>query len=113
MSGPSTIHSLFVDSRKHAIIPTKPATRACASIAITKGSAFYTSSPKPTWIIDSNVTDHMTFDLNQVISCTPTTQLVVSNANGKTNSTTWTRNQIVRPSLVKLSQQVELVQRDR
>ncbi|KAI5356447.1 hypothetical protein L3X38_009342 [Prunus dulcis] len=86
MLGPPTIHSLIADSQKHAATPAEPATRVCASIATTKGSAFHTSSPKPTWIIDSGGTDHMTFDHDQVISRTPTTQSVVSNANGTPSS---------------------------
>ncbi|KAH0987315.1 hypothetical protein GBA52_014492 [Prunus armeniaca] len=101
------------------------ATQAHVSIATTKCSTFHMSSPKLEWIIDSDATDHMTFDPSQLISRKPSTQSVVSNANkiftGKTidcgarraNSTTWTGHRIVRPRLIKLSQQVELVLRGR
>ncbi|CAL8151979.1 unnamed protein product [Prunus armeniaca] len=134
MLGPFTILFLFADSQKHAVNPVEMATRAHVSIATTKCSTFYMSSPKPEWIINSDATDHTTFDHSQLISRKPSTQSVVSNANstlspvagediftGKTidcsarraNSTTWTGHWIVRPRLIKLSQQVELVLRGR
>ncbi|CAL2259551.1 unnamed protein product [Prunus armeniaca] len=81
MSKPPTIHFFLADSQKHAVTPTESATRTRASIATTKGFAFHTSSPKPTWIIDLGAMDHMAFDPNQHLSRKSTTPLVVSNAN--------------------------------
>ncbi|CAL2236964.1 unnamed protein product [Prunus armeniaca] len=77
MSGPPMILSLLPDSHKHAVNPTKLTTSA-----YTKGSTFHMSSPKPTWIIDSGVMDHMTFDSGQLISHKLSTQSVVFNTNG-------------------------------
>ncbi|KAI5343210.1 hypothetical protein L3X38_011086 [Prunus dulcis] len=129
MSVPPTILSFLANSQKYAVNSIEQATRARASIATTKGSASHTSSPKQTWIVDSGATNHLTFDDGQLITHKPSTQSVVSNANGtptiwtsswerrfvvvlgRTNSTTWTRHRIVRPRLVKLLQQVELVMR--
>ncbi|CAL8117244.1 unnamed protein product [Prunus armeniaca] len=82
MSNPPTILSLLADSQKHAVNPTEQDTRAHASIATTKGSAFHTSSPKHIWIIDSGATNHMTIDHGQLITHKPSMQSVVSNANG-------------------------------
>ncbi|CAL8991754.1 unnamed protein product, partial [Prunus brigantina] len=76
------ILSLLVDSQKHAVNHAEQATWACASIATTKGSAFHTSSPKHIWIIDSGATDDMTFHPNELITHKPSTQSLVSNANG-------------------------------
>ncbi|CAL9017947.1 unnamed protein product [Prunus brigantina] len=81
MLRPLTILFLLADPPKHVVNPAKPATQARASMATTKGSVFHTPSPKPEWIIDSGATDHTTFDPSQLISCKPSTQLVVSNAN--------------------------------
>ncbi|CAL8082211.1 unnamed protein product [Prunus armeniaca] len=82
MSGPPTILSLLVDSKKHAVNHAEQATRARASIATIKGSAFHTSSPKHTWIIDLSAMDDMTFYPDQLITHKPSTQSVVFNANG-------------------------------
>ncbi|KAI5346776.1 hypothetical protein L3X38_014655 [Prunus dulcis] len=81
MSGTPTILPLIADSQKHVVNPANPATRTRASIVTTKGSTFHTSSQKSTWIIDSGATDHMTFDLGQLISRKSSTPSVVSNAN--------------------------------
>ncbi|CAL2238038.1 unnamed protein product [Prunus armeniaca] len=86
MSEPFTIHSFLADSQKHAVTPIEPATRARASMSTTKGFAFHTSSPKPTWIINSGATDHMKFDPSQLISRKSTTPSVVSNANDTASS---------------------------
>ncbi|CAL2254949.1 unnamed protein product [Prunus armeniaca] len=74
MLGPSTILFLLVNSQKHEVNPAEMATRAHASIATTKGSAFHMSSPKLEWIIDSVATDHTAFDPSQLICCKPSTQ---------------------------------------
>ncbi|CAL2257244.1 unnamed protein product [Prunus armeniaca] len=96
------------------------ATQAHASITTTKGSAFDMLSPKLEWIIDSGATDHTTFDPSQLISRKPSTQSVTSSQGRRlitvldgANSTNWTGCWIVRPRLIKLSQQVELVLRGR
>ncbi|KAI5323982.1 hypothetical protein L3X38_033055 [Prunus dulcis] len=82
MSGTPTILPLIADSQKHAVNLADPATQTHAYIATTKGSTFHTSSQKSAWIIDSGATDHMTFDLGQLISRKSSTPSVVSNANG-------------------------------
>ncbi|CAL2267950.1 unnamed protein product [Prunus armeniaca] len=82
MSGTPIILPFIAYSHKHAVNPTNLATRTRASITTTKGSAFHTSSQKSAWIIDSGSTDHMTFNLGQLISRKSSTPSVVSNANG-------------------------------
>ncbi|CAL9004729.1 unnamed protein product [Prunus brigantina] len=86
LSEPLTIHSFLADSQKHAVTPIEPTTRARASTSTTEGSAFHTSSPKPTWIINSGATDHIKFDPSQLISRKSTTLSVVPNANGTASS---------------------------
>ncbi|XP_021802794.1 uncharacterized protein LOC110746875, partial [Prunus avium] len=80
MLGPPTILSFLADSQKHAVNPTDPTTRTRASITTTKCSVFHTSSKKSAWIIDSDATDHITFDHG--LSRKSSTSSVMSNANG-------------------------------
>ncbi|CAL9005201.1 unnamed protein product, partial [Prunus brigantina] len=60
-----------------------------ASVATsgTQGYVLHSSSKKHTWVIDTGATDHMTFDPGQIISHTPPSQSVVSNANGTPSPT--------------------------
>ncbi|CAL8997527.1 unnamed protein product [Prunus brigantina] len=65
-------------------------TSASASMATsgTTGYALNVSSTSPTsnvWIIDSGASDHMTCDSNKITSLSPSSQLVVSNANGSSS----------------------------
>ncbi|KAL0393487.1 UNVERIFIED_CONTAM: Retrovirus-related Pol polyprotein from transposon RE1 [Sesamum latifolium] len=59
-----------------------------ASVAVVEssntGKVFHTYVPtnNSTWIIDSGATDHMTFDTNHVKSFKPSSQQIVSTANG-------------------------------
>ncbi|KAI5328264.1 hypothetical protein L3X38_027661 [Prunus dulcis] len=46
------------------------------------GYVLHSSSKKHIWVIDIGATDHMTFDPGQITSHTPSSQLVVFNANG-------------------------------
>ncbi|KAI5324129.1 hypothetical protein L3X38_033202 [Prunus dulcis] len=46
------------------------------------GYVLHNSSKKHIWVIDTGATDHMTYDPGQLTSHTPSSQLVVSNANG-------------------------------
>ncbi|BFG37702.1 hypothetical protein CerSpe_239760 [Prunus speciosa] len=69
----------------HTSSVTDPAPApASASVATsgTQGYVLHSSSKKHTWVIDTGATDHMTFDPGQIISHTPFSQSVVSNANG-------------------------------
>ncbi|KAL0293025.1 UNVERIFIED_CONTAM: Retrovirus-related Pol polyprotein from transposon TNT 1-94 [Sesamum radiatum] len=59
-----------------------------ASVAVVEssntGKVFHTYAPtnNSAWIIDSGATDHMTFDTNHVKSLKPSSQQIVSTANG-------------------------------
>ncbi|KAL0342449.1 UNVERIFIED_CONTAM: hypothetical protein Scaly_1907500 [Sesamum calycinum] len=63
-----------------------------ASVAIIEssdtGKVFHTYSPtnNSAWIIDSNATDHMTFDNNHVKSLKPSSQHIGSTGNGNPSS---------------------------
>ena len=62
--------------------------KASALVAATDhGSKFlntFTPVINSAWIIDSGVTDHMTFDSRQVSTLRPSSQKIVSTANGNT-----------------------------
>ncbi|KAI5336631.1 hypothetical protein L3X38_015899 [Prunus dulcis] len=59
-------------------------TSSSSKIATTgsHGYVLHSSSKKHIWVIDTGATDHMTFDPGQLTSHTPSSQSVVSNANG-------------------------------
>ena len=73
-----------------AEIKTEPnvAEKAFALVAATDhGGKFlnsFTLVINSAWIIDSGATDHMTFDSRQVSSLRPSSQKIVSTANGNT-----------------------------
>ncbi|KAI5334394.1 hypothetical protein L3X38_024527 [Prunus dulcis] len=46
------------------------------------GYVLHCSSKKHIWVIDTGAIDHMTFDPGQLTSHTPSSQSMVSNANG-------------------------------
>ncbi|KAI5343223.1 hypothetical protein L3X38_011099 [Prunus dulcis] len=76
--------TIFSDSDPVSpVVSTTPApTSASITTTGTPGSILHSSLKKHTWIIDAGATDHMTFDPGQVASHTPSSQSVVSNANG-------------------------------
>ncbi|CAL9011096.1 unnamed protein product, partial [Prunus brigantina] len=61
---------------------TESTSSASVATSGTQGYVLHSSSKKHTWVIDTGATDHMTFDPGQIISHTPPSQSVVSNANG-------------------------------
>lgn len=78
--------SLNISSNSYPVSPAVSTTSAPASTSVattgTQGYVLYSSSKKHTWIIDTGATDHMTFDPGQIASHTPSSQSVLSNANG-------------------------------
>ncbi|CAL8992980.1 unnamed protein product [Prunus brigantina] len=78
--------SLHTSSVTDPVSPAAPPAPAPASASVatsgTQGYVLHSSSKKHTWVIDTGATDHMTFDPGQIISHTPPSQSVVSNANG-------------------------------
>ncbi|CAL9017884.1 unnamed protein product [Prunus brigantina] len=78
--------SLHTSSVTDPVSPGAPPAPAPASASVatsgTQGYVLRSSSKKHTWVIDTGATDHMTFDPGQIISHTPPSQSVVSNANG-------------------------------
>ncbi|XP_021829064.1 uncharacterized protein LOC110769409 [Prunus avium] len=79
-------NSLHTSSVTDPVSPAASPAPAPASTSVaTLGTQCYvlhSSSKKHTWVIDTVATDHMTFDPGQIISHTPPSQSVVSNANG-------------------------------
>ncbi|CAL2249190.1 unnamed protein product [Prunus armeniaca] len=67
---------------------TTASTSPSSKIATTgsHGYVLHSSSKKHIWVIDTGVTDHMTFDPGQITSHTPSSQSVVSNVNGTPSS---------------------------
>ncbi|CAL2225380.1 unnamed protein product [Prunus armeniaca] len=63
---------------------TTASTSSSSKIATTNSHSYvlHSSSKKHVWVIDTGATDHMTFDPRQITSHTPSSQSVVSNANG-------------------------------
>ena len=51
---------------------------------IGKASVFFATSKNRTWIIDTGASDHMTWDSSQLKSVLPSSQSVISTANGIT-----------------------------
>ena len=52
---------------------------------IGKASVFSATSKNRTWIIDTGASDHMTWDSSQLKSVLPSSQSVISTANGSTS----------------------------
>ncbi|CAL8990138.1 unnamed protein product, partial [Prunus brigantina] len=94
------IVSLHTSSVTDPISPAAPPAPAPASASVatsgTQGYVLHSSSKKHTWVIDTGATDHMTFDPGQIISHTPPSQSVVSNANGTPSPTQNDRSSIYR-----------------
>ncbi|CAL8075670.1 unnamed protein product [Prunus armeniaca] len=63
---------------------TTASTSPSSKIATTGSHSYalHSSSKKHIWVIDTRATDHMTFDPRQITSHTPSSQSVMSNANG-------------------------------
>ena len=55
---------------------------------IGKASVFSATSKNRTWIIDTGASDHMTWDSSQLKSVLPSSQSVISTANGSTSPIT-------------------------
>ena len=55
---------------------------------IGKASVFYATSKNRTWIIDTGASDHMTWDSSQLKFVLPSSQSVISTANGSTSPIT-------------------------
>ncbi|CAL2253605.1 unnamed protein product [Prunus armeniaca] len=70
---------------------TTASTSPSSKIATTGSHCYvlHSSSKKHTWVIDTGATDHMTFVPGQINSHTPSSQSVVSNANGTPLPNNW------------------------
>ncbi|KAI5335852.1 hypothetical protein L3X38_025986 [Prunus dulcis] len=91
--------SLNTSSDSALVSPAVPTAPAPASAFIaTTGTQIYvlhSSSKKHTWVTDTGATDHMTFDPGQLTSHAPSSQSVVSNANGTLLQTFSTARRLV------------------
>ena len=77
--------AMMTSSEENQPLPT---TNVAHPGIIDKASVFSATSKNRTWIIDTGASDHMTWDSSQLKSVLPSSQLVISTANGSTSPIT-------------------------